>query len=118
MKLRFEGAALGGVSEDLGGEATALRRVGDQLMDDVVGVDRRDAELVEVSRRKRLAAGNPASEADFHSALGAGLTSASSVRPVLIEISRPDGVIRRPVTKMRRLRFVVCSAWLRKRRPM
>lgn len=83
MNLRFEGAALRRVGEDLGGETFAFRRVWNQIMHDVIGVNRLDAEVVQEARKEGLAAGNPSRETDFrlsvHSALGAGLTSASSV---------------------------------------
>ena len=66
MKPRFEGLALCRVGKDLGGEATALRRIGNQLMDDVIGVNRRDAKFVQITRKEGLAAGNPPRQTDLH----------------------------------------------------
>jgi len=56
---RLQFAALRRVGEDLGGYAAALGGVGDELVDDVVGVKRLDAEFVQKTRKEGLAAGNP-----------------------------------------------------------
>lgn len=46
MEAGFEGAALFGIGEDLGGDAFALGWIGDQPMNDIIGVDGIDAEFV------------------------------------------------------------------------
>ena len=64
MQSRFERLALFGIGEELGGEALALGGVGNDLVDDVIGVDRLDAEFVQVARDERLAARDPACQGD------------------------------------------------------
>lgn len=117
MNPSLQLAALHGVGEDLGCNAPPLLGVGNQLMNNIVGVDCLDADFIKIASEKRFPAGYSASKGYFHSALGAALTSADSAVSSFMRSSRPEGVIRRPVTKMRRLRLIVCSAWLRKNRP-
>ena len=62
MDARLQRAALHRVGEHLGGDAAALCRVGNELVDNVIGVDCLDAEFVQVSCGKRLATGDPASK--------------------------------------------------------
>ena len=59
VKLRFEGAALLRVGKHFGGDAAALLRIGNQLMNNVIGVESLDAEFVQEFRKERFPAGNP-----------------------------------------------------------
>ena len=59
MKLRFEGTALLGIGKNLGGDAAALLRIGNQLMNNVIGVESLDAEFVQEFRKERFPTGNP-----------------------------------------------------------
>ena len=59
MKLRFEFAALLRIGKNLGGDAAALLRIGNQLMNNVIGVEGLDAEFVQEFRKERFPAGNP-----------------------------------------------------------
>ena len=54
------------VPKHLRGNAFPLRRIGYELVYDVIGVKRLDAEFVQVLRDKRLPARNPACEGDSH----------------------------------------------------
>ena len=58
MDARFKRSTLLGICENLGGDVTALCGVGHELVNNVVGVDSLDAEFIQVSRDKRLAAGD------------------------------------------------------------
>ena len=60
MEPRLEGLALFGIREHFGGNALAFGRIGNELVNNVVGVDRLDAEFVQVLRHQRLAAGDAA----------------------------------------------------------
>ena len=113
----FQLAPLRGIGEDLGGNAPPFLWVGDQLVNNIVGVDCLDADFVKIASEKRFPAGYSAGKGNPHSALGAAFTSASSAVSLFTRSSRPEGVIKRPVTKMSKLRLSVCSAWLRKNRP-
>ena len=128
MKLRFEGTALLRVGKHFGGDAAALLRIGKEFVHDIVGIKRLDAEFVQELGEEGFPAGNPPSQRylrtfQFASASGASFTSAApadcsvSSKPSLC-ISRPRPSTMRVVTKMRRLRFEVCSEWLRKSRPL
>ena len=66
VELCLQLAALSGIGEDLGGDALALRWVGDQFMNDVVGVDRLDAKFVQITSEKRFPAGNAAGKGNLH----------------------------------------------------
>ena len=48
MEARFERAPFGRVGEDLGGQPPALGGVGDELVNDIVGVEGLDAEFVQI----------------------------------------------------------------------
>ena len=66
VELRLQLTPLRGIGEDLGGDALALRWVGDQFMNDVVGVDRLDAKFVQITSEKRFPAGNAAGKGNLH----------------------------------------------------
>ena len=55
----FQRLALRRIGKDLGGQAPALGGIGDQVMHDVVRVERRRAELVQITRKEGFATGNP-----------------------------------------------------------
>ena len=61
---RLEFLALRRVGEDLGGQSASFGRVGDEFVNNVVGVDRLDAKLVQITRKEGFAAGNPSRQAD------------------------------------------------------
>ena len=64
MKARLEGFALFGIGEDFGGDALTLGWIGNQSVNDIIGVDRFDAEFVQVFRDERLPARDTAGEGD------------------------------------------------------
>ena len=59
VELRLEGAALLRVGKHFGGDAAALLRIGNQLMNNVIGVESLDAEFVQEFRKERFPTGNP-----------------------------------------------------------
>ena len=59
VELRFEDSALLRVGKHFGGNAAALLRIGNQLMNNGIGVESLDAEFVQEFRKERFPAGNP-----------------------------------------------------------
>ena len=57
--LRLKRLSFLRVGKHLGGNAPPFRRIGNQLVNDVVGINRLDAKLVQIMRQEGLAAGNP-----------------------------------------------------------
>lgn len=71
------------VGEHLGGDATPLRSIGNELVNNVVSVNRLDAKLVQATRGKRLAARYASGQGDFH------LTNTSQVAAGLDSVAMP-----------------------------
>ncbi len=65
MQFRFEGLAFRGVRKNLGGEALPFGGVGEELMDDLIGVDRLEPQVVQKTRQEGFATGNPSRQTDF-----------------------------------------------------
>ena len=59
VKLRLKCSALLRVGKHFGGDAAALLRIGNQLMNNGIGVESLDAEFVQEFRKERFPAGNP-----------------------------------------------------------
>ena len=59
VDLRLKFAALLRVGKHFGGDAAALLRIGNQLMNNGIGVESLDAEFVQEFRKERFPAGNP-----------------------------------------------------------
>lgn len=64
MQPGLKGAAFLGIGEDFGGDALTLGGIGNQSVNDIIGVDRFDAEFVQVFRDERLPARDTAGEGD------------------------------------------------------
>lgn len=64
MDLSLKGAALLGIEKDFRRDAPPLGWIRDELMDDVVGVDGLEAELLQKPRGERLTAGDSARQRD------------------------------------------------------
>ena len=78
VDLRLKLLPLRGVGEDLCRDAAALCGVGNDFVNDVIGVERLDAELVQKLRKEGFAAGNPSRQCDYWAATsGAALTLVS-----------------------------------------
>ena len=59
VELRLKCSALLRVGKHFDGDAAALLRIGNQLMNNGIGVESLDAEFVQEFRKERFPAGNP-----------------------------------------------------------